>query len=310
MRGLRLPEVSAGEFLEMFVELANVMVIELLQALPTDLDDASRGVCVQAFERGRSSILFELTLKMVSSYMEPPGLIFAIAHHKWSKQRFFLRLCLECDCNHEAFIELRSAPLCNQAIMFLEGDGTDLIDYLELSVFVSKYKWGFSSERAVEAGHSSVNRTSWGARSRTEAYDALALRMPALKQEIEDSAGMERYLDAVALCRNPAKAVAALGMSSHPALDKLKHPWNKEFRRVVYHSDHYTLYGLTPPVIQVGRDFGPRPDADDPAAAAPFPNGAAAAPPAGPADLDVPALSDPASVLGGASAASAAARGR
>ena len=64
LRGLRLAELAAGDFLEMFVQLCHVNVAQLLVSLPADITLEERGICLQEFERGRSQLLFIVTVNV------------------------------------------------------------------------------------------------------------------------------------------------------------------------------------------------------------------------------------------------------
>ena len=52
MRGLRLPEVAAGDFLDSFREVCELEMVELLGKLPPAMSPTERGVCIQCARRG------------------------------------------------------------------------------------------------------------------------------------------------------------------------------------------------------------------------------------------------------------------
>ena len=64
LRGRRLPELAAGDFFGMFVELCSTTAAAMLMALPSDLTRDERGKCFQNFERGRAHLLFTFQLKL------------------------------------------------------------------------------------------------------------------------------------------------------------------------------------------------------------------------------------------------------
>lgn len=53
---------------------------------------------------------------------------------------------------------------------------------------------------------------------------------------------MEALLNQLAICRNPRKVVEALGFSEHLGCNGEVHTWSREYRRVVYHADNFSLY--------------------------------------------------------------------
>eukprot|EP00969_Alexandrium_andersonii_P171630 7586648-Alexandrium_andersonii.AAC.1 len=73
MRGRRLPEVAAGDFLETTRALCDLQVVDLMGSFPADVPSRDKGQCLQEYERGRAHLLFQFSLKL-SYFMEPPAL--------------------------------------------------------------------------------------------------------------------------------------------------------------------------------------------------------------------------------------------
>ena len=69
LRGLRLCELSSCDFLQMFQELCQETIVDLLMDLPRDLSVSDRNICVQEWERGRSQLLFVFTLKVAYEFV-------------------------------------------------------------------------------------------------------------------------------------------------------------------------------------------------------------------------------------------------
>ena len=156
MRGLRLDEVAAGDFFEMFRDLCDVTSAQLLLALPVDISTSDRSICLQEFERGCGYLTFQFTVKL-SPYTGPPNLLFATAHHVRAKSVRALKTCLESDCDHPRIRQLQSSPLCEQAKEYIDGE--ELFSFEHLPAFVGGFKFGWASERAVEGGH--LGTPSW-----------------------------------------------------------------------------------------------------------------------------------------------------
>ena len=64
--------------------------------------------------------------------------------------------------------------------------------------------------------------------------------------------------------RSPQKLVKILGLSDHQSLAGVKHPWDKIFRKVVYHSDPHSLYRSRAPTISTYDPGEPPPPAPPP----------------------------------------------
>ena len=70
MRGARLPELAAGDFVQMVAETSNQTVAQLYLELPSGLLRQQQTACMQEFEAARAHLLFVTALK-VSYFREP-----------------------------------------------------------------------------------------------------------------------------------------------------------------------------------------------------------------------------------------------
>ena len=162
LRGLRLPEVAAGSFFDMFRSLAERTAVSLFVSLPNaTLSDADRADLLQAFERSRASMLLTFTLKL-SCFLSPPLLLFATARYSQVVAQEALRQCMESDCTHPLVVQLQQAPLFSQAAAFLEG--WELAGLPELEGFIASLRSAHGVERQIEGGHATVNRRAGLAR--------------------------------------------------------------------------------------------------------------------------------------------------
>jgi hypothetical protein len=289
MRWLRLDEVAAGDFFEMFRDLCEVTSAQLPWAMPVDISTSDRSVCLQEFERGRGYLTFQFTVKL-APYTGPPNLLFATSHHMRAKSVRALKSCLESDCEHPRIRQLQSPPLCEEAKEYIDGEELHFFEHLP--VFVVGFKFGWASERAVEGGHAHVNLRAASNRYRTEAYDSLVLRLPVFQKRCEDDPSLMASLaDCLMKGRSPAKVVSALHLQNHPSCRLAKSAWDPIYRKIVYHSDPYSLHSAPRPPLHTKKPPGP------PASGSPVPGlpGAQAA------------LDDPPEVEGDAPAGAAAA---
>lgn len=131
LRGLRVPEVCAGDFFSVFEKLQNEAAVSLVAALG-EISEVDKAKLLQDFERGRSFLLHTFALKL-SAFTVPPLLVCAAAHHSTVVSHNALRVCLHCDDEHPQIKKLQSHPLNSQAQEFL--DGVELAELPELGLF-------------------------------------------------------------------------------------------------------------------------------------------------------------------------------
>ena len=200
-------------------------------------------------------MLFAFSLKL-ASYMEPPAVMLAAAHHRRGTSVHAIKVCLECDCQHPRIQRLKSHPLVDQANEYIEGE--DLASLPNLSLFVAELRFGWSSERLVEGGHASVNLRAARSRNRTEAYDSLGLRLPELKQLLENDAdALHVFLECLEQARTPKQLVETMGLKLHPSFSLGTWPWDSIFRKIIYHSDPFTLYKSARAALQTSDGSAP-----------------------------------------------------
>ena len=213
MRGRRLPELASGDFFKALMDFAYALAANLYVDLSAELEDTERMACIREFESGRAHLLMSLTMKL-GHCLEPPFVVFGIAHPSRVVVTRILELCLASQCPHPQIRELQQPPLCDEAEQYIAGESEESLPALE--ALMGKLRFGWSAERLVEAGHALLNRFSAGRTYRTEAFDSLNLRFP----ELEDcmSTSFEMLLDNLAWCRNPRRLVAALGLHEHPSI--------------------------------------------------------------------------------------------
>ena len=193
----------------------------------------------------------------LAAFSVSPLRVFAVAHHDESIAKPVLQECLESVHQHPLLLELQSPPLSDEAREFL--DGCPLADLPHLRVWIAQFKFGHSVERRIEGGHAYINRRAGLARNRSEAYDSLALRCIEIKGRLQhDHEFMQQLCDMLEKARSPKLLVHALGLQFHPALTGKLHPWDKVYRKVIYHTDMYTLYRCPPPELHfVDKGSGP-----------------------------------------------------
>ena len=79
MRGLRAPELSAGQFLDLLSSLWQVSAAEVLRVLPAAMEERDRKAIMQEFDRARAHLAFYFTVKL-SHLQELPWKILQLGH--------------------------------------------------------------------------------------------------------------------------------------------------------------------------------------------------------------------------------------
>lgn len=249
LRGLRVPEVCAGEFFKMFEQLQNQATVHLATSLPESLSAIERGRLLLDFERGRAHLFYTFTLKLTAFTM-PPLLLGAAGHYSTIVAQSALRQCMVSSSQHPKILQLQSEPLVSQAREYLNGGELD--DLPDLAVFVAGLRFAHAVERRIEGGHARVLRRGRVATKHAESFDSLALRTKEinfqLEHDVEFFGDLANFLDQG---RSPKKLVGVLGLSEHPAIPHEKHPWHKIYRQIVYRADKFTLYQSAPPEIEI-----------------------------------------------------------
>ena len=254
MRCLRLSELAAGDFLAYVMTLYETTLAEVIADLPADLPAEVRTLLVVEFERGRSYIVFVLTLKL-APFQQPPAAAFAIAHYDSAKAIKALEVCLASDSQHPRIRMLQSPPLCHEAAELLQG--TPMCELPCLEMYAAEVKFGWATERRVEAGHAYIARRVGSARNRSEAVDSLTLRMPQHERSMLEASSVQNIIDALETGRSPKKMLAALGMPAHPAAEWATDSWDPIYRKIAYRADVYSLYRS--PRVEVNIDEDPPP---------------------------------------------------
>ena len=254
LRGLRIPEICAGDFFDTFETLQQQSVVDFMQSLPPSLAAEQRSQLLHDFEKGRAHLFYTFTLKL-AAFSVPPLCLCGIAHHNANVARELMTRCLESDAAHPKMQELKSEPLRSEAQLFVEG--ASLAELENLVLFVAKLKFGFAVERQIEGGHARVFRRGRASSFHTEAFDSLALRFCEIKKEFQRPEFVEEIASIVDTARSPQRLADALGFSSHPALQDVKHAWSKMYRQVIYKADKLTLYRSQPPNITLTKPGKP-----------------------------------------------------
>lgn len=240
LRGLRLPEVAAGDFYTNFEALYGLSAAQLLLSLPPDVDASVRSQCLLNFERGRIHLMFNFTLKLCG-YMEPPCLLFGVAHHDLVVARRIAKVCLGSSSTHPQMSRFQATPLREEVNEFI--DGTDFRELPVLHAFMAEMRFGHASERLVEGGHARVNLLAGRSRNRSEAYDSLLLRMPEIKRKLKrDPQFLTSLLTCLASARSPRSLTDRLNLGNHPSLDLATDSWDPIFRKVIFRADPHSLY--------------------------------------------------------------------
>eukprot|EP00971_Amphidinium_carterae_P352692 6492704-Amphidinium_carterae.2 len=254
LRGVRLSEIASGEFLCEIETIAATTAAALSLELAEFRDPVKVAECLHQFELGRSHVLFTLSLKF-AAFEEPPLLLLAGSHHDATIARRAVQVCFDSDCKHSAVAALHSEALRDEVASYL--DGQELHELHSLHTYLASFYFGNASERRVEGGHALIHLRSTHARHRSEAFDSLALRLPEIRRGLsgkhKDQNMMPQLLHALQLGRTPRSMAEHLGLGRHASVSGIQTGWDREYRRVVYRADDYTLYKA--PLMLLPRDM-------------------------------------------------------
>ena len=100
LRGRRMPELSAGDFLRLIENKFEIAIGEALLLLSPSLTEEQRANLVNDFQLARAHLLFAFSLKTAALH-ELPLRLFVIAHHNRVVARHCLAFCmLSTGCLH------------------------------------------------------------------------------------------------------------------------------------------------------------------------------------------------------------------
>ena len=116
---MRAPDVAAGEFLELLMNLFTVTGASLLLILPTDISSAERKILIEEYDSGASHLSFYFTMKL-THMTEFPWKVFVLGHRDVQTAYDGMREALASDCQHPRIRNLQAEPLRTEALQWLE----------------------------------------------------------------------------------------------------------------------------------------------------------------------------------------------
>ena len=245
LRGRRCPDIACGDLLQTLRQQLDTSAAELLLNMSPNLTPEQQGVLLAEFEAGRSSLIFNIALK-VSAMSVPPLLVFGVAHLDQEKAHTALRACLESDNVEGLMAELKTPHVRAEAEAWLAGE--NLAELTSLCTFLGKLRFAFSVERAIEGEHASIHHFIRKSPHHTVAYVSLSRRLPQIKAELSNPAHFQQIAALLETVRNPKLVVRQLGMAEHSSCAFATHPWDPIFGKIVYRSDPVTTQSPSAPI--------------------------------------------------------------
>ena len=236
VRGRRAAEVATGDLLqELNARLAtsSAELMVTLQHVPAE--DVS--LLLAEFEAARGGLLFNLALKL-QPVMEPPLLMFGIAHHNMDKAKASLRVCLAADSLEGPMADLKREPVLAEAHAWVEGDDIDNLP--ALAALRSRLRFAYSVERQIEGQHAAMHHYIRKARNHSLPYVSLKHRFPELKAKIAEETFFRQLSSSLHQVRNPKLCADMLGLGGHSSLQSTKSNWDPIYAQVVYRADSST----------------------------------------------------------------------
>ena len=260
---------AAGEalqFLDQLFVLANSTL--LLLACMAPLDEESRSCVMNDFAQAREHVLFYMRVKL-GHWGQLPWLLFALAHPVEDVARSCMRRALalyevsEKTHLHWWVLVLLVPGSIGYAQMVQFVQGAPLNELLFLKQMAARFFFAMVSERWIEGRHARTTKTFQLAPHSGPRMLAFTLIHEQLKERLR--AEPELLTQFAACCsrvRNSQQGVHAMGLSKHPAVQKIlqsrigrrgeqfesKH--RDALTKVLFHLDPFTLYSPLPEVSE------------------------------------------------------------
>ena len=158
LRGCRAPELAAGDFMSVLRQVSSTSLAHFMTTLPRDIEAAVRASLVDEYQRGKSHLLFVLSLRL-QHWRLPPWSVFGCAHLNPRISKEFIQRSLRVASRHPLVVELQTGDLALQAQQYL--DGVALGDLRLLSQFLGKLLFCPVAERLVEGDHAQAGLASF-----------------------------------------------------------------------------------------------------------------------------------------------------
>ena len=158
LRGCRAPELAAGEFMTVLRQVSSSSLAHFMTTLPRDIDAAARASLLDEYQRGKSHLLFVLSMRL-QHWRVAPWSIFGCAHLNTRTSKDFVRRSLGLASQHPLVLEFQTGELAEQANHYL-AEGSNLKELPLLSQFFSKLLFCPIAERPVEGDHAQARPAS------------------------------------------------------------------------------------------------------------------------------------------------------
>jgi len=241
LRGHRIPEVVAGDFMKLVLELCEVANATICLRMPRDMTSEQKALLMLEFQRGRAHIIFVFAMKL-THVKEQPWNVFACAHFRSVTSKQAVRKALRSNSTHVLIVELKSDAVRAEVILYIEED-MPLNRLRCLAQFFGKLRMAFAAERSVEGSHAYFHRLIRNAPSHSTPYLSLGWRAPEIRDMVQNEPGVLFELaDNVSKLITFRKCLNSVGMENHPSNRFSKHSWDPIYWKIVYHADQYSLY--------------------------------------------------------------------
>ena len=254
MRGLRLPELCAGDLLAHARDVMKLQAVSLALGAPDGLDTKDRDAVIFEYHRAQSHLLCTLALKLGPLQHGQYNLA-AAAHHDVHIARSYLEKAFNSNSNHPLMQEFNQPLLREEAAEFING-WRDWHELKALPPFIGQFKFCPVDETVIEGVHASVERRVGNITNRTMAYDSLMVRLPYMRRCLQRFPDLMNDLSSMLKEMNsPIKLAEFLGFANHPSAPlSLRKAWSTQWRVIIYREDEHTLFNSEPCHVLVGCD--------------------------------------------------------
>lgn len=257
MRGLRAPELSAGQFLDLLSSLWQVSAAEVLRVLPAAMEERDRKAIMQEFDRARAHVAFYFTVKL-SHLQELPWKILQLGHRNEVVAQMAANDILSSASPHpHPFVQklCQPGPLRQACQRWIGGESLSAGNMKELRKFVATMRFVPTSERAIEGQHAKVHRQGLGRPNHTEHFQSYFVRSNEMAQALENGdLSLESFAWYCQIARNSFEACQSVGLAGHPSLGTVparRRHQSQLHAKVIYHADPYTLYTAAAPDVEM-----------------------------------------------------------
>eukprot|EP00969_Alexandrium_andersonii_P049702 2181338-Alexandrium_andersonii.AAC.1 len=123
LRARRAADIASGEFVKLCQDLCTQTGARLVVDMPAGLSQEEQRHIAEDFERGRSQLMYTLTLKL-THWSEMPWALAGMCHQSCDVRVETLQRALASGCTHRSVQALQQQPLSDLVAMYVDDPST------------------------------------------------------------------------------------------------------------------------------------------------------------------------------------------